>query len=157
MPCGLAIATFLDTMLATVRLFIDIMRTLSRVSSQPTPKVPKWCGLNNNALIQVDFLQLNMVPELSIIALVSIVATTVVAQTVAIPPGTPACLISCLTANCPTLDFNCICVTEINEITTCATNNCSASTLGAAATVGQEICMRLSFTTLIDVRYSCRA
>ena len=69
-----------------------------------------------------------------------VITTSVAAQTVAIPPGTPACLISCLTASCPTLDFTCICVTEINGITNCATSNCSESTLGTAATVGQEIC-----------------
>jgi hypothetical protein len=72
-----------------------------------------------------------------LVALLSL-ASTIVAQT---PPAIPQCLLTCTKTSCPVLtDLQCICITHINDITTCALASCSQADLTTAASLASAQC-----------------
>jgi CFEM domain len=76
------------------------------------------------------------------------------AQSVAPPPGTPQCAISCSNEFCPTSDLTCICVTELSPITSCILANCTGSDLTAAENLGPQLCGKKTAIDGIDSYFS---
>jgi len=79
-----------------------------------------------------------------LVALLTVVSA-VAAQTTAAAPapntaGIPQCLLTCTQASCALTDIECICVTKLTEITSCALSSCSQADLSTASTIAAQQC-----------------
>jgi len=68
------------------------------------------------------------------------VAQIVAGQTVTPPANTPACLLTCASQFCPDSSIQCLCVTELSNVTACATTSCPPADLTTAAQIASQIC-----------------
>lgn len=76
-----------------------------------------------------------------LIAFAAAFAQFVAGQAVNPPPDTPKCLLTCAAASCPTpQQVDCVCVTEITNITTCVLHSCNAADQQTAVQVAAQIC-----------------
>jgi hypothetical protein len=77
------------------------------------------------------------------LVIVAAIAQAALAQVLMPPPGTPQCLITCSGQYCPTAEEECICVTQIQNITLCILSGCTGADLTAAESLAPQLCRKI--------------
>ena len=72
-------------------------------------------------------------------------------QSLSARPDTPICLVSCVAANCPNADYQCVCVESLPVIKACVSSSCTPG-LSAAISIGSQICGIVALNVIINLQ-----